>query len=243
MKSRSWQVISTAASDARRNSSSHRIDSMSRWFVGSSSSSTSGLPISTLAIDTRMRQPPESAPTSPSIWSSWKPSPCSTFLRARLELVTAELLVLALHLAEALEDRVQLVGALGIAHRLLELGELVVQVTQPPAARDRLVDHAAPAHRPRPGGSSRSRRASAPDDAVVGLLLANDQAEERRLARAVGADESDLVAGVELEARFDEQEAAAVVLRDVVEDDHEAEEGTRSWLNARAGRGAGAARW
>ena len=38
---------------------------MSRWLVGSSSRSTSGLPISTLAIETRMRQPPESAAIEP----------------------------------------------------------------------------------------------------------------------------------------------------------------------------------
>ncbi len=53
---------------------------MSRWFVGSSSSSTSGSPISTLAIETRILQPPESAPTSLSTWSGWKPNPASTSL-------------------------------------------------------------------------------------------------------------------------------------------------------------------
>ena len=46
------------------------MDSMSRWFVGSSISSTSGRPSSTRASATRIFQPPESAPTSPSIWSS-----------------------------------------------------------------------------------------------------------------------------------------------------------------------------
>ena len=61
-----------------RKSSSQMIDSMSRWFVGSSISSTSGRPSSTRAMATASSIHPESAPTSPSIWSSAKPSPCST---------------------------------------------------------------------------------------------------------------------------------------------------------------------
>ncbi len=76
MKSRSWLVISSVAGEAFRNCSSQRMLSMSRWFVGSSSSSTSNWPSSTLAMDTRIFQPPERAPTSPSICPSSKPRPC-----------------------------------------------------------------------------------------------------------------------------------------------------------------------
>ena len=76
MKSRSWLVISSVAGTAFRKVSSQRMDSMSRWLVGSSMSSTSKLPSSTLAMDTRIFHPPESAPTSPSICSSSKPRPC-----------------------------------------------------------------------------------------------------------------------------------------------------------------------
>ena len=86
------------------------IDSMSRWFVGSSISSTSGRPSSTRAIATRIFQPPESAPTSPSIRSSSKPRPCRTSRAWRFERVAAEVLVLLLHLAEAREDPVHVVG-------------------------------------------------------------------------------------------------------------------------------------
>jgi len=67
MKSRSWLVISRVAGTAFRKISSQRMDSMSRWFVGSSMSSTSKFPSSTLAMATRIFQPPERAPTSPSI--------------------------------------------------------------------------------------------------------------------------------------------------------------------------------
>ena len=75
MKSRSWEVISRVEDTVFRKVSSHRMDSMSRWLVGSSSSSTSNLPSSTLAMATRIFQPPDRAPTSPSIWSSSKPRP------------------------------------------------------------------------------------------------------------------------------------------------------------------------
>ena len=75
MKSRSWEVMSRVEGTDFRKVSSQRMDSMSRWLVGSSMSSTSKLPSSTLAMETRIFQPPDRAPTSPSIWSSAKPSP------------------------------------------------------------------------------------------------------------------------------------------------------------------------
>src|SRR6202035_2143138 len=50
-----------------RNCSSQMMDSMSRWFVGSSISNTSGIPSRTRASATRIFHPPERAPTSPSI--------------------------------------------------------------------------------------------------------------------------------------------------------------------------------
>ena len=46
--------------------------------------------------------------------------------RARLDLVAAELLVVALHLAEARQDRVHLVRARGVGERVLERRELRV---------------------------------------------------------------------------------------------------------------------
>src|SRR5437868_5605685 len=64
MNSRSCEVISSAPGSDLRKPSSQMIDSMSRWLVGSSISSTSGRPSSTRAIATRIFHPPESAPTS-----------------------------------------------------------------------------------------------------------------------------------------------------------------------------------
>ena len=163
MNSRSCDVISSAPGSDLRNASSQMIDSMSRWFVGSSISSTSGRPSSTRAIATRIFQPPDSAPTSPSIRSSSKPRPCSTSRACALERVAAEVLVLLLHLAEAREDRVHLVGLRRIGHRVLQRLELVMQIAE--RGRCRRSPRRAPTGPTsprRPAGSSRWSASSAP---------------------------------------------------------------------------------
>ena len=47
-----------------------------------------------------------------------------------------------------------------------------------------------------------------------GDLLADDHPEQRGLAGAVGADEADLLAGIELKRRVDEQDLPSVLLPD-----------------------------
>jgi hypothetical protein len=59
------------------------------------------------------------------------------------------------------------------------------------------------------------------DVAVVGLLLADQQPEQRALAGAVGPHQPDLLARVDLERRLDEQHLSAVLLADVRERDHD----------------------
>ena len=66
--------------------------------------------------------------------------------RAALERVSAEVLVLLLHVAEALENRVHLVGLRRIGHRVLQILELVVERAETPAAGNRLVEHRAAGH-------------------------------------------------------------------------------------------------
>jgi hypothetical protein len=56
--------------------------------------------------------------------------------------------------------------------------------------------------------------------ALVGLLLADDEAEHGRLAGAVGAGQADLLAGVELQRCVDEQDLVAVTLVDAGQGDH-----------------------
>ena len=53
-----------------------------------------------------------------------------------------------------------------------------------------------------------------------GVFLADDHAEERGLAGAVGADQADLLAGVQLKGSVDEDQLLAVLLVDVGERNH-----------------------
>ena len=53
------------------------------------------------------------------------------------------------------------------------------------------------------------------DFAFVGVFLADDHAEERGLAGAVGTDQADLLAGVQLKGGVDEDQLLAVLLVDV----------------------------
>ena len=57
--------------------------------------------------------------------------------------------------------------------------------------------------------------------AIVGLVLAGDHAEQRRLAGAIGPDQPHLLALLDAHRGVDEQELMAVLLADVVEADHE----------------------
>ena len=75
------------------------------------------------ASATRIFQPPESAPTSPSIISWLKLEAGQHFARRGLQRVAVELLEAALHLAIALDDRVHVVGLVRIGHRGLELAQ------------------------------------------------------------------------------------------------------------------------
>ena len=163
MNSRSCEVMSSAPANDLRNDSSQMIDSMSRWFVGSSISRTSGRPSSTRAIATRIFQPPDSAAdvaVDPLIVEA---EAVEDLPRLALERVAAEVLVFLLHLAEAREDPVHVVGLRGIGHRVLQRLELVMQVADASAAGDRFVDHRAAAPSPRrPAGSSRWSASSAP---------------------------------------------------------------------------------
>ena len=99
-KARSWVTKSNAPANSRRYSSSHWIASMSRWFVGSSSSSRSGWETSALPSSVRRRQPPESSPSDRSAGSD---SRDTTSLDALLEPPAVALLELVLQLAQPLE--------------------------------------------------------------------------------------------------------------------------------------------
>ena len=76
--------------------------------------------------------------------------------RLRFERIAAQMLVLFLHFAEALQDAVHLVGVRGIFHGVLQSFEFVMQIARRARCR-RWLRRAptGPASLPRPGGSSR----------------------------------------------------------------------------------------
>jgi hypothetical protein len=104
---------------------------------------------------------------------------------------------------------------------VLELGELDAEVGHLAGAGHGLVQHRAAGQvagvltEVADGEAARTL-----DDAVVGLLLAGDEAEDGGLARPVGADEADLLAGVDLERRVEKEDLRAVLLADCGERDH-----------------------
>ena len=75
--SRSWLITSSAPLYDRRKSSIHVFASMSKWFVGSSSSSVS-LPLNKIrASSTRRRSPPERTPRARLNRSGLRPRPAA----------------------------------------------------------------------------------------------------------------------------------------------------------------------
>ncbi len=162
------------------------------------------------ASATRIFQPPDSAPTSPSIISWLKPRPASTSRARALQRVAVELLEARLHLAVAGDDLVHVVGARRIGHRGLEL----LQLGRDRADRARAVHHlghrAAARHLADVLAEVADGDAAIDRDlALVGLFLAGDHPEQRGLAGAVGADEADLLALLERRGGLDEENLVA----------------------------------
>ena len=147
--------------------------------------------------------------------------PVQHFAGLALERVAAEMVVLLLHFAEAREDLVHVVGARRVGHRVLQFFELVMQIADAAAAGNGLVQHRAARHfldvlaEVADGQLLRDG-----DLAVVDAFFAGDHAEDGGLAGAVGSDQADLFARIELERRVHEEDLLAVLLVDVRERDH-----------------------
>ena len=143
------------------------------------------------------------------------------FARLRFERVAAKMLVFPLHLAEPREDAIHVAGASGIAHGVIELLELVVEIADTAAAENRLVQHRPAAHLldVLPEITYREFLRNG-DLAFIGRLFADDHPEQRGLARAIRADEADFLARIELERSIDEQDLSAVLLADASKGDH-----------------------
>src|SRR5262249_7493420 len=126
--------------------------------------------------------------------------------RLAFKRVTAEVVVLFLNLAKALENLIHPVRLSGIAHGVLQGFKFVMETSYPSAASDRFIKNRAARHflnilpEISDGELFRHRHS-----AVVRRLFAGDHAEKRRLAGAVRADQSDLFTGIELERGVDKK--------------------------------------
>jgi hypothetical protein len=143
------------------------------------------------------------------------------FAGLALERVAPEVLVLLLHFAEPGERPIHLVRARAVRHGVVQRFELVMQVADPAAARDRLVDHRSPGHLldvlPEVSDRQLPRHGHLP---LVRRFLADDHPEERGLAGAIRTDEPDLLAWIELEGGVDEEDLAPVLFADAGERNH-----------------------
>ncbi len=192
---RSCVTNSSAPANSRRCSSSQRIASMSRWLVGSSSSSRSGSETSALPSSVRRRQPPDSSPQRRSAGSDSRDTTISTFCSSRQPSRSSSWCCSAPRRSSA-----DGVSGLGDSHRrLVVLGDERAELAE--TGRD-LVEHGAIAgaghvlvEPRRPGGRARARSCPRP------AAFAGDDPQQARLAGAVAADERDALAGLDAQVR------------------------------------------
>src|ERR1017187_1524372 len=149
--------------------------------------------------------------------------------------VAAEVLVGLLDLAEAGDDRVHGGGLWGIFHGAMEGLEFVVQIADPAAAGDGLIEHGTAGHlfdvlAEIADGELFGNR----DIAFVRHFLTDHHAEEGGFAGAVGADQADLLAGVQLKGSVNENQLLAVLLVDAGKGNHRSSR-LAGWVRAALG--------
>src|SRR5258708_31748103 len=99
------------------------------------------------------------------------------------------MLALFLHLAEAGEDSIHLVRAVGIFKRAMQRFELMMQVARTAAAGDRFIQNRAALHLLHVLTKIAEREFPWDRDvALVGRFFARDHAKTRGLARTIGSD-------------------------------------------------------
>ena len=165
---------------------------MSRWFVGSSSSSRSGCDASARASDARVSSPPEKVCSGRSRSSSVKPSPRTTAGGAVAPVVAARVLEPSLRLRVAPQRRRRRGRR---RHRFLEHAQLLLDGREVGGARRARTPGAAAGSCPRgPLVVQRDARALLPGKLPsLERDLARQRAQERRLAGPVRAGQREPV--------------------------------------------------
>ena len=215
---RSWATSTTAASSVCRCASSHSSDSMSRWLVGSSSSSRSGSPASARASEARVSSPPENVASERSRSLVAEAEAVQRRVDALAPVVAAGVLEPRLGGRVGVE-RGGVGGALG--HRGLELGQALLDRQQLLGA-GRARSRAATA-RARAAGAGRAARRACPWRTTSSPPstdgLPREHPQQRRLARAVAAGQRQPLPALEPERDAAQQRLARHVLGEVGGDD------------------------
>ena len=152
---RSWATRTMAASSSSSVCSSHSSDSMSRWLVGSSSSSRSGWAASARASEPRVSWPPENVVSGAVEVVVGEAEAVDDRARALAPAVAAGGLEARLHAGVAVHRRLVAVG-----HRVLEAPQLGLELERLAAAAEHVVAQAS--GRARAAGAGRAGRRACP---------------------------------------------------------------------------------
>ena len=143
------------------------------------------------------------------------------FASAAIKRIAVEFLEATLHLAIARDDRIHIIGLIGIGHRRLKFFQLGRDRTDGPGPVHYFGDGATAGHL-----ADILTEIANGDPAIDGdlpfvrHLLAGDHPEQRCLARAVGADKANLFTLQKHRRGFDEKDLMALLLADAVETNH-----------------------
>ena len=143
------------------------------------------------------------------------------FARPSVERIAAQLLETALHFAIAFDDLVHLVELVGIGHGVFQRLQFGCDLGHRPCAvhhlgHRRTARHFADILREITDGDA----AIGADKPFIGQFLSGHHPEQRRFARAVGADKADLLALQKRCRSLDEQNLVAVLFADILKSDH-----------------------
>ncbi len=143
------------------------------------------------------------------------------FARPTLQGVAVQLLEAPLHLAVALDDVLDIVRPVRIAHGGFQLGQLGGHGAHRAGAVHHLGHSAAARHLAHVLAEVADGNAAIDGHlAFIGMLLARDHAEERGFAGPVRTDEADLLPFLKSGGGLDEEDLVAILLADVVETNH-----------------------
>src|SRR3954471_7443311 len=131
------------------------------------------------------------------------------------------MLILLLNVTEAIKNAVHLISLVRVGHFPLQGFQFVVEIADASAPCDRFIQDRTALHFLDVLAKVADRQLLGDRDrALVGSFLAHHHSEEGCLARAIGTDQSDFFARIQLKGSIHEKQLLAILLIDVRERDH-----------------------